>query len=73
MSQPTVLSPVIKLSQSMDNPEPSNTAATDIKRLQKRNSLPAMPSSTLGQCKVNAKHSNIRLRQGGSICINFIN
>ena len=58
MSQPTVLSPVIKLSQSMDNLEPSNTAAIDINRLQEMNSLPAMPrnpSSTLSQCKVNAK------------------
>ena len=58
MSQPTTLSPVVRLSQSMDNPEPSNTAATDNRRLQKMNSLPPVPfnpSSTLGQGKVNAK------------------
>ena len=52
--QPTIKSPVVKFSHSLDNPESNNTAATDIKRLQKMTSLPAMPPSTLDQSQVNA-------------------
>lgn len=51
--QPTIKSPVVKFSHSLDNPESSNTGATDIKRLQKMTSLPAMPPSTLYQSQVN--------------------